>query len=143
MGLDVAAAFADLLVGTMEGATLVRSPDLELDDIELVRKRRADGSIQQLQKKLRTGTVKDLLRSFKTSVPVTKLIAVDPAVREYLLYVILSLATAMNERIHLPPNHRRKEHTSDSWLERGRELVQSKPNRFTVPSPLATALQEV
>ena len=89
MGLDVATAFADLLVGAMEGATLVRSPDLELDDVELVRKRWADRSTQQLQRRLKTGTVKDLLRSFKTSVPCNQTHCGGPGtVCKYLLYVI-------------------------------------------------------
>ncbi len=81
--------------------------------------------------------MKELLRSFKTSVPVTKLIHVDPVVREYLLYVVLSLAARMNERIHLPPDARRREHTQESWIERGRALVESQPNKFTIPTPLA------
>ena len=56
-----------------------------------------------MRRPLKGSTVKELVRSFRTSVPVTKLAATDAAVREYLLYTLLSIANALNDRIHLPP----------------------------------------
>ena len=53
--------------------------DLEVDDYAITRKIHADGSTKETKKKLR-GTMKEVIRSLKTSVPLTKLMHADPKV---------------------------------------------------------------
>ena len=53
--------------------------DLEADDYAITRKIHADGSAKETKKKLR-GIMKEVIRSLKTSVPLTKLMHVDPKV---------------------------------------------------------------
>ena len=54
------------------------------------------------KQKLKTGTLKDLVRSFHTSISVTKLCDADKVVREYLLYVLLDVYGRASERVHMP-----------------------------------------
>ena len=57
--------------------------------------------------KLRTGTLKDLVRSLRTSISVIKLCDSDKAVREYLLYVLLDACVRANERVNVPVDLRK------------------------------------
>ena len=49
----------------------------------------SDGIARQVHKKLRANTVKELLRGIKKSLPILKLLQLDPAVCKYLIYALL------------------------------------------------------
>ena len=70
-------------------------PDIEVDDVLIVKKTMPAGSTQKLAKLLR-GTIKELVRGLKATVPVFKLLQADVKVRDYLLYCALSLVAAMD-----------------------------------------------
>ena len=68
-----------------------RYADIEKDDFRRVITEYVGGQgAREAKKKLKIGTLKDLVRSFRTSISVTKLCDADRAVREYLLYVVLA-----------------------------------------------------
>ena len=73
--------------------------------------------------KLRTATLKDLVRSLRTSISVTKLCDADKVVREYLLYVLLDACLHAGERVNVPVDLRKQEYTEQQWAARGKELV--------------------
>ena len=57
-------------------------------------------------KKRIKGTVKEAIRGLKSSISVSKLLSVDPQMREYLLYCILEVLNATGQRVKLPPKVR-------------------------------------
>ena len=69
--------------------------DLEADDYAITRRVAADGSSRETKKKLR-GTMKEVIRGLKTTVPLTKLMHADPKVREYLLYCAVSVIAKLH-----------------------------------------------
>ena len=71
------------------------SPDLEVDDIVVTSKTMPDGTTRSSQKLLR-GTLKDVMRALRATVPLSKLLAADRKIREYLLYYAISVASAMS-----------------------------------------------
>ena len=70
--------------------------DLQADDYAITRKIHADGSAKETKKKLQ-GTMKEVICSLKTSVPLTKLMHADPKVREYLLYCAISIISKLHQ----------------------------------------------
>ena len=63
--------------------------------------------MRTIKQKLKTGTLKDLVCSFRTSISVTKLCDNYKVVREYLLYVLLDACWRASERVHMPSDLRR------------------------------------
>jgi hypothetical protein len=55
----------------------------------VINKSARDGTTQQVRKRVKADNVKELLRKIKYSVPITKFLAMDSNVREYLLYCAL------------------------------------------------------
>ena len=49
------------------------------------------GETRITSKKLKGNTAKDILRNLKTSIPIVKIASMDPTIREYLLYTLLSI----------------------------------------------------
>ena len=70
-------------------------------------------------KKLRGNTAKELLRSLKTSIPIVKLASADAALREYMLYTLLSIANELNSTLWLPAGLRHRELSAAEWKDRG------------------------
>ena len=66
-----------------------------------------------MKQKLRTGTLKDLVRSLRTSVSVTKLCDTDRYVCEYLLYVLLDACWRASEWVNVPAALRKQEHNAE------------------------------
>ena len=98
-GLEAVEAYLSLakeIINAVNQASsaLRLSPDIEVDDYEVQQKQHADGSNKETHKKLK-GTMKEMIRSLRASVPLMKLMAADPKVREYLLYCAISLSAAM------------------------------------------------
>ena len=86
----------------------VRHGDIERDDIRRVITETAGGQEPKVMKsKLKSGTLKDLVRSLRTSISVTKLCDADCAVRGYLLYVLLDACLRASERVNVPAELRK------------------------------------
>ncbi len=93
-GLQVATEFINTL---LEEAIRVApamevnpvSGDIEVDDYLVINKLGRDGTTKQVRKRVKADNVKELLRKIKYSVPITKFLAMDSNVREYLLYCAL------------------------------------------------------
>lgn len=79
----------------LSSAQLQISPDLEVDDLVVTSKQLADGTVKHSQKPLR-GNLKDVMRALRATVPLSKLMAADRKIREYLLYYAISVASALN-----------------------------------------------
>ena len=62
-------------------------PDKE--DYQMDIKFGSDGIAHQVHKKLYANTVKEPLKGIKKSLPILKLLQLDPAVHEYLMYALL------------------------------------------------------
>ena len=58
----------------------------------------------------------------KSSISVSKLLSVDPQMREYLLYCILEVLNATGQRVRLPPNVKGQNVTAEHWVEYGKKL---------------------
>ena len=76
-------------------------PDIEVNDTLITKKQMSDGTFRESSKPLR-GTIKELVRGLRTTIPVFKLLQADNKVREYLLYCALSLVAAMGQPIAVP-----------------------------------------
>ena len=74
-----------------------------------------------------------MFRSLRASVPMSKLIVADRKVREYMLYYVISLASALNQPIITPDSANVRTVTPEQWEHRGRELAALTPSRFTLP----------
>ena len=94
-GLNAAKAYLSLVQEFLANARLQVSPDLEVDDIVVTSKTMPDGTTRSSQKLLR-GTLKDVMRALRATVPLSKLLAADRKIREYLLYYAISVASAMS-----------------------------------------------
>ena len=53
-----------------------------------------DGIARQVHKKLRANTVKELLIGIKKSLPILKLLLLDPTMRKYLVFALLHFSQA-------------------------------------------------
>ena len=89
-GLETAMDYANLMIGELERVCNV-SGDVERDDYEVVRKVMKDGTVREVKKKVSGNNVKELVRKMRFSLPLTKLIATDSSIREYLLYCALHI----------------------------------------------------
>ena len=86
----------------------VRHADIEKDDLRRTIVEQSGGQGSRVTKsKLRTGTLKDLVRSLQMSISVMKLCDADKAVREYLLYVLLDACLRASERVNVPVDLRK------------------------------------
>ena len=107
----------------------------------MMKKTAADGSTKEIRRKIKGGNVREVLRSMKQSVPISKLMAVDGDIREYLLYCAISLAQMLGKRITLPDNLRKKTVTAREWSALGARLAGKKYTRFTIsPDDVPTFL---
>ena len=110
VGLDTAVEYANLMLAELERVCNV-SGDVEVDDYEVVRKMLRDGTVRDVRKKVQGNNVKELVRKMKFSLPLTKLLAVDTSVREYLLYCALHVQALLGKTIYLPAEVVRRELT--------------------------------
>ena len=86
----------------------VRHTDIERDDIRRVITETAGGQEPKVTKsKLKSGTLKDLVRSLRASISVTKLCDADRAVREYVLYVLLDACLHASKCMNIPEELRK------------------------------------
>ena len=133
-GLTAAHAVHDLAIEMLNNITTesLVHPDIEVNDTLITKKQMPDGTFRESSKPLR-GTIKELVRGLRTTIPVFKLLQADNKVREYLLYCALSLVAAMGQPIAVPTGTAVREMTLGDWLERGRHLAGMTPHRFTLP----------
>ena len=85
-------ALAANLIANRSQVTDIRSGDIEKDDIRETKISLPWGGVKIALKKLKTGTVKDVVHSFRTAMPVTKFRGADLLIQEYLLYVLVDVA---------------------------------------------------
>ena len=76
-----------------------------------------------MKAKLRAGTLKDLVRSLRMSISVTKLCDANKVVREYLIYVLLDACIRASERANVMVDLQKQENTVQQWAALGKELV--------------------
>ena len=113
-GMDRAVALAADLVASTTRTEDIHYADIERDDMQHTIMESTEGQGTKVTKqKLRTGTLKDLVRSLRTSISVTKLCDADRYVREYLLYVLLDACWRTSERVNVPAALRKQEHTME------------------------------
>ena len=91
--MESATEFANEVLSEVErvsaGAQVEINPLLDKQDYQVDAKIRSDGITCQVHKKLRANTIKELLRGIKKSLLILKLLQLDPAVREYIMYALL------------------------------------------------------
>ena len=103
-----------------------------MDDSIVTRRTTGDGQIRETRRPLK-GTIKELVRGLRTSIPVSKLVHADKSVREYLLYCAISLVAAMGQPLQVPVGTLVQEKSLEDWLQRGRDLAGATPHRFSLP----------
>ena len=129
-----AVELAAYLVATTTRMEGIRHADIEKDDLHRTIVEQAGGQGSRVTKsKLCTGTLKDLVRSLRTSISVTKLCDADKAVREYLLYVLLDACLRASERVNVPVDLRKQEYTAQQWAALGKELAGTQATKFRLP----------
>lgn len=80
---------------------------------------------------MKADNVKELLRRIKYSVPITKFLAMDSNVREYLLYCALHVQATLGKPLVIPEYLAKKELSATEWEEYGHDLAGKKPYRYT------------
>ena len=88
---------AHLVVATMTELVDNFPASIEEDNTRTMVKVRGDGTKTSSTKRLRGNSAKEVIRAFKTSVPVLKIMSMDPVVREYLMYTLLTIAARMRQ----------------------------------------------
>ena len=92
-------------------------------------------------KALRGSTAKDLIRSFKTSIPVVKLASADPVLREYLLYTLLSIVNEIGKSILMPQDLRTRELNAKEWHQQGIKAGKAAPAKFNLAQGIVSLLR--
>ena len=87
--------YLSLIQEFLANAQLQVSPDLEVDDLVVTSKIISNGTTRSSQKLLR-GMIKDVMRALRATIPLSKLLAADRKIQEYLLYYATSVASAMS-----------------------------------------------
>ena len=90
--MESATEFTNELFSEVERVSAAQveiDPLSDKEDYQVDVKIGSDGIAPQVYKKLHANTVKELLREIKKSLPILKLLQLDPAVREYLVYALL------------------------------------------------------
>ena len=119
-GMDRAVALAADLVAATTLTEDIRHADIEQDNMRHTITESAEGQGAKVAKqKLRTRSLKDLIRSLRTSISITKLCDADRYVREYLLYVLLDACWQASERVNVPGALQKQEHTAEQWVALG------------------------
>jgi len=95
-GETAAEALFDLAVELCNEITSehVVSADIGVDDAVITRRTMPDGTVRETRRPLK-GTIKEMVRGLRTSIPIFKLLQADAPVREYLLYCAISLVAAL------------------------------------------------
>ena len=99
------------------------SGNIERDDFDIVRKTMKDGTVREVKKRLQGNNVKELVRKMRFSIPLTKLLATDTTVREYLLYCALHVQSLLGKTVYLPAEVVRRELTEEEWANLGDRLA--------------------
>ncbi len=113
-GNNAARAAVAVMEEIVRATTTDLSGDIEHDDHEVETKQLPGGNVKTTKKRIK-GTVKEAVRGLKSTISLTKLLSVDPLLREYLLYVILNVLNAMGSRLKLPPDVRPQNVTAEHW----------------------------
>ena len=90
--VESATEFANEILSEVERVSAAQveiDPLLDKEDYQVDVKIGSDGIAHQVHKSLPANTVKELLRGIKKSLPILKLLQLDPAVGEYLMYALL------------------------------------------------------
>ena len=113
LGVATTVKLAYNLVTETEQVQDLRHADVEENDVQRTWTMLANGEARLQERKLHTGMLKDLAHSFRTSISVNKLCATDPAMCEYLLYVLLDTCWRAGKRVHLPSGTRKQENSPE------------------------------
>ena len=131
-GEPAAIATAALLEEVANATTTDFSGNIEKDDHEIEVKTLPGGSVKTTKKRIK-GTVKEAVRGLKSTISLSKLLSVDPLMREYLLFCILDVLNAMGARLKLPPDVRAQNITAERWAEHGKQLAGHTPVKYVLP----------
>lgn len=114
------------------------SDDIEVDDFLITEQKGAKGKIKEVRKRINGGTVKELLRKLRTSIPVTKFVALDDNVREYLLYTAILAHGRLNKQLTVPDYLKTRTLTQAEYRDYGRELAGRTAGQFILATHSAT-----
>ena len=82
-----------------------------------------------------------MLRSLKTSIPIIKLTSVDPVLREYLLYTLLSIVHELGVPMLMPAGLRTRELSAKDWEDQGLKAARAVPAKFNLAPAIAELLK--
>jgi len=131
-GESAARATAALLEEVVNATTTDLSGNIEQDDHEIEIKTLPGGNTKTTKKRIK-GTVKEAVRGLRSTISLSKLLSVDPLMREYLLYCILDVLNAMGAKLKLPPDVRAHNVTAERWAEHGKQLAGNTPVKYMLP----------
>ena len=84
---------ARIIVATITELVNYFPATIEEDNTRIATKTQADRTKAMSSKQLRGNSAKEIIRAFKTSAPIAKILSLDPTLCEYLLYTLLTIAT--------------------------------------------------
>ena len=119
-GVESAAELASMFLEELERVSAINqtSADIEEDDW-VIKDIVTKSGVKQSAKKVTAGTVKELLRKLRASVPLTKYASLDNNVREYLLYTLMCAHAYFNKELIVPDFLKRKIVSSAEYEQYG------------------------
>lgn len=102
-GVDSASHLVTMFLGELERVSAVNATaaDIEEDDW-VVKDVTTSRGTKKVSKKVTAGTVKELLRKLRASVPLTKYASLDNNIREYLLYTLICAHAHLGRELVIP-----------------------------------------
>ena len=133
LGVDSAAELVTMFLGELERVSAINatSPDINEDDWEVKDVVTAKGT-KKTTKRVTAGTVKELLRKLRATVPLTKYASLDNNIREYLLYTLICAHAHFNKELVIPDFLKRRVLPLDEFEEYGEKVAGAVPMRYGV-----------
>ena len=140
-GVESAAGLASMFLGELERVSAINQTSADIDEDDWVIKDVVTKSeVKQSARKVTAGTVKELLRKLRASVPLTKYASLDNNVREYLLYTLMCAHAHFNKELIVPDFLKRKIVSPAEFEQHGERVAGFTPARYGVGiSTAATA----
>ena len=80
-------------------------------------------------KEIKSGNIKQTVRRLKGTLPLTKILSMQPDLREYLLYCCIHAHAAAGATLYLPEFLKRKDVTNADYEEHGAKVGTAKPQQ--------------
>lgn len=87
----------------------------------------ARGKSREQRREIKTGNIKQLVRRFKTAIPLTYYLSIQDDVREYLLFCAIHAQAKLNHKLIVPEYLNVKQVTAKEYEDYGQSLARKSP----------------